>query len=298
VSIPPKELEVGSYYVVESNDKGLIALRKISFEEYTAFVSLSQALHQYHYQSRRFDEVRMNWTEFFRVYDEYEAKAIRGEYKDKQQYFDLVYVDMNRLLTNFLSSFRLYVDNLERYIKDAYGDHSNEYSSFRRHLMREFDSKFEYRFFYALRNYSQHIYFPIYSIGLDVEIDPATRVERRVFKVSFNRDKILENKELSRHIREDLKLFNVAFPVRNQMLKIIGSISIIAQAFTDNERIKLTNLWNQYMKYFQLREANGEISLGQLNRDPSGNPFFDTKEIPTAILKSIYKQLEGKDLQL
>lgn len=64
--------------------------------------------------------------------------------------------EANRLLLNFLTSARLYLDHTETRLKKRYGAESEQYNKFKLATSSAFDGLFVYRFFYKLRNYIQH----------------------------------------------------------------------------------------------------------------------------------------------
>jgi|GEM_PF-3176491 len=84
---------------------------------------------------------------------------------------------MNRIITmancyllNVLTSFRTYLDHSETMLKRALGAHSAEYLQFKAATSHEYDARFAYRFFYRLRNYSQHCGMPISHIQLESHV--------------------------------------------------------------------------------------------------------------------------------
>lgn len=71
----------------------------------------------------------------------------------------------NRLLSNFMSSARLYIDQTCHAVSKLYGKNSNEKSQFEHYTNVEYDKSLGYRTFEALRNYSQHRGLPAHSIS-------------------------------------------------------------------------------------------------------------------------------------
>jgi len=299
MSIRPIDLKINAYYLVQSNNHGVLALKQLSQTEYEDGINASQWLHLYHYHKRREREVRLNLADFFNRYDYYQSAAINGNYNEKHEFFVEAYVDLNRVLTNFLSSFRLFVDNLEIFFKKEYGEHSKKFKSFKQILIYEFNSKFEYRLFYALRNYSQHKYFPINSVGLDNEVDTYTRQTKNYFTVSFDKDRFMSDApENFRHVALDFKLYNRLFPVLPQMNKISKSIDIVGNAINEIEKERIIEMSNRMLKHYRFREGEGDIGLAKLKPVSKGVNEFDSKEIPINILREIYRDIEGKELPI
>lgn len=296
MSINPRELKQGSYYLVQSNDKGVLALRELPESEYKVANDASYWLHSYHYHKRREKEVMLNLDNFFERYSYYETNGLKQNYKEKHEFFVLAYVDLNRVLTNFLSSFRLFVDNLESFFKKSHGPLSDEYLSFKRTVQHEFNSKFAYRLMYSLRNYSQHKGFPIKSVGMDNNVDRYTREVTSVFTVNFDKDQLLSDDPGNfRHLKHDFALYNRLFPVLPQVTKIRESLALISNAITNTEKTRMIEMSNKLLKYYKFLEGDGELGFAHLKSFGGGKGLFDSKEIPINILREIYRDIEGKE---
>lgn len=295
MSINPALFKYGSFYLVESNDNNMLALRELSKEEYDKITGLSEQIHKYHYHKRRYRELELNLEDFFAKYSHYEACAITGKYEDKQDFFELVYVDLNRVLTNFLSSFRLFADNLQIFIRKKYGRESSQAIEFDRILKNEFDSKFEYRLIYALRNYSQHNYFPINLINLETERDQYFRVFKNSFQASFDKTKFLEEPKTFKHLLVDFNLYGRSFPVLPQMNRIRKCLSTLNEAFLKTEKDDLVICINKLLYYFQFKEMDGALGFAKFSRTNRSTGVFDSIEIPVPILRQAYRDIEEKE---
>lgn len=83
------------------------------------------------------------------------------EYRD----FFNVHLVLNTCLVNLLTSVRLYVDQLPRHVCACLPNDTDAESSTQALLSAEYDSRFEYRFMEALRNYVQHRDIPVHRIS-------------------------------------------------------------------------------------------------------------------------------------
>lgn len=116
-------------------------------------------------------------------------------------------LNTNRHLLNYLFSFRTYIDHLETFIKREYGKQSNEVKEFKTLTAKIHDENFTYRFFYNLRNYSQHCGLPI-----DIfEIQPSilSGIYSVKLKIEFDGKKLLQNFDDWRFAEKDLKEIDV-----------------------------------------------------------------------------------------
>lgn len=84
---------------------------------------------------------------------------------ERKEYFTSDYSDfiaINALTTNLISSGRAVVDAIDFCMKNSYGKNSPEYQTFRTDCQSKvYDDNFAYRFFYHLRNFSQHMHLPV-----------------------------------------------------------------------------------------------------------------------------------------
>lgn len=83
-------------------------------------------------------------------------------------------LEVNRRLSNYLSSFRLYLDFSEARLKRCYGRENAVVAAFKRLCARVFDESFAYRFCYKLRNFAQHLGMPIGHIQGHSALLPGT----------------------------------------------------------------------------------------------------------------------------
>ena len=97
----------------------------------------------------------------------------RLEYQDM---FELR-AELNRRMVNFLSSARLFVDQLPQRIEECGGNKEEIKSK----LKIEYDASFEYRFMEALRNHVQHSGSSVHSLSISSEWQPPREKIRNVF---------------------------------------------------------------------------------------------------------------------
>jgi len=116
-----------------------------------------------------------------------------------------VYLNTNRLLLNYLSSVKTFVDHLETFFNRKFGKESNEYLEFKKLLSLFYDNSFAYRFFYQLRNYTQHVGLPIHNINFKTDFDRENKSVKGTLKISFNRDKLLTDFKEWKKVKADLE---------------------------------------------------------------------------------------------
>lgn len=157
-----------------------------------------------------------------------EIGKIRNDYQKINTMFDLVLGDvsdilnykkhiekntktpndntLNRLIIHLLSSGRLFIDTIESHMKSKYGKESAEYSNFKDVLSKKYSQEFVYRFFYYLRNFTQHVGFPVTTISGGLVMNPETNQENTEVMAYLNIDYLLKsNYDWKKTVKDDLK---------------------------------------------------------------------------------------------
>lgn len=129
--------------------------------------------------------------------------------------FGGIYSNVNRMLINYLSSMKMFVDHTEIKFKKQYGGKSDKFKTWKSATSLEYDQHFTYRFLYKLRNYTQHIGFPVHNINVHHESR-----DKRIIIPYFVRDRLLESSfewdnRLKNDLREQLNDFRV-LPILNE----------------------------------------------------------------------------------
>jgi hypothetical protein len=96
--------------------------------------------------------------------------------------------EFSRLLLNSLTAFKALIDHTEASYRRQFGENSEEFQNFKLMQNEAFDTNFEYRFFYKLRNYCQHIGMPPVGVrfedslagaALHVRLDVQSLIDER-----------------------------------------------------------------------------------------------------------------------
>jgi len=104
-----------------------------------------------------------NLDEFFEWAIDFVARCATNEPPLQGEANGLVTVS-NRLLLNYLTTFRLYLEHVEGALKR--GSTEEDAAAFAAVCAREYDACFEYRLAYRLRNFAVHRGFPIHTTNL------------------------------------------------------------------------------------------------------------------------------------
>ena len=123
-------------------------------------------------------------------------------------------------IVNWLTSFRLFLDHSEKYLKRTFGENSSQFEMFKVQISTAFDTSPGYRFVYKFRDYVLHRGAPMSKITISREEGNPTRSSQQVV-FSLKRDDLLSDKKMGSKVLADLALANEDFelePLANESM--------------------------------------------------------------------------------
>lgn len=156
------------------NDRGIKihALKKVTADEYKQIRADKKTISNYIESSKLARSVQLNQEDFLKFIVDCAADFLASNGIDEEK-FEGVDLNLSRLFMNTLGMFRSFLDHTDTTLSHEYGKKSEELKSWKEITAREYDSVFEYRFLYNLRNYVQHLGPPPFHIsfsdGKDIE---------------------------------------------------------------------------------------------------------------------------------
>lgn len=173
------------------------------------------------------------------------------------------FIAINSFVINIISSGRSLVDSIDICLKHAYGEKSPAYSNFCSTCKTPiYENYFSYRFFYELRNFSQHNHLPVSCEGDFFFFD----INQIINTPHFNYKKD-SRKEIEDILKESLEKFKDIFRVSFSFC-LVEYVAAVAKFYNE--------LWlNIKERLFELKKIiDNEISNCPdiLNHD---NPVFD-----------------------
>lgn len=174
-------------------NKEIEVIRDLHTEEYTKL----------HEQIKRLVEFQKNYKRIGVVVESYkDLTSFISDYLNNVISSTRFENNLNRLLLEFLTAVRAYLDHWETYLKREYGKGSPEVIRFKQATKKEYDGVFAYRFIYELRNYTQHCEMPISSFNAKI-----SKNEQRSLEIFLNRDKLLNGFEWKTIVRNELEKY-------------------------------------------------------------------------------------------
>ena len=306
-----KEKDNGKFYLTEKVENINWKIREIRHEEIQKIDEAHQVLHDYLFLVRKKNELRKNYDECVKTFENYKTK-IKGlkepSFDQKKLEID-IYTEVNRVFTNFLSSFKSFIELNEMRIKREYkgpcntpkqckgkckeclhckGDEScKEFKAFKKTTQYCYDKHFSYAFFYKLRNFANHHFFPIERIHLSLAYLPNEESEIEFY---FDKKILLHEKykgadiiKVANQHKSTWDLYNNSFRVLPILLKIQEPIKILSSEIFKIEEDRFTKASNTLMKFYnEGNKKNRVVSIVQFSSNHS-----DSNTIRTDLIEEI-----------
>lgn len=131
------------------------------------------------------------------------------------------FLNCNRMLLNYLSSIRTFLDHTQTFVIQKFGAESVEFAEFKSVTSFYYDNSFAYRFFYKLRNYAQHVGLPINSFQFSHSYDAEINLMRGTLSLSFDRDKLLSTYNSWGNLKDELS----SMPEMFDVIPLVGEMT-------------------------------------------------------------------------
>ena len=249
--------------------------------EYKDLVTALNTINQFLRDSQLFSIVGWNYFEFNRIILLYFTCYINNDFSlvDEKP----IDININRYFLNLLSSFRSYLDHMDKKLSNRFGKNSQLRSNFKQYCSEEYDGNFSYRFLYGIRNYAQHRGFPINHINLGQR--PSSSDPNRAeyyLNIHISRNEILmdhdwkkltnEIEKLPEFIDVDSHTFSFMKSLKNIHIKIINDLF---QTLTESAQIVLAHAK-------KLSSYKGDPALFELELE--GNDIGNIRSMPHKFL--------------
>ena len=208
------------------SQKEIKTIRQLSDSEYREYIKASKCMFDFLSDQQLYHFVRLNYYEYTNL-----LKRYLQEYTETPRTINMpiMYFNINRHISNFLSSVRMFLDHNEYKLKKRYGSDSLRVKRFKEACSYAYDNSFSYRFLYKLRDYVQHCGMPLGKLELEAkELSTTSRDIYRSLSVQFDRDVLLSKfakwgSQLSKEIPKLPRYFEVT-PHISEVMKCLEKI--------------------------------------------------------------------------
>lgn len=230
-----------------------------------------------------------NYNEFVDAFNGYHLAGRSGvEEAVRVAFSDLI----NRRLSSYLSSMRMFLDYSEFRFKQFHSIHEDKIAAFSSLRSRLFDTNFAYRFAYKLRNYSQHFGFPVGDIAFSEQlVDGSVDEIASSAKVVFSTVELLAvGGDCWGPVRKDLREHPDGLDVGSVMKAVPPAISTlwaeilrIESDYIAGTRMLLENA------FFDPQERPGTAIVGEW-LDVGGHLGLRYDPMPVEVLKRLERE--------
>lgn len=157
---------------------------EISEEEYLSLHSARKVLNAAFSFEENYDLLVGNYIEIENAALGLTTATMARQLYEYDEMFELT-SEMNRRAVNFLSTARLFVDQILQRIRGCGADKT----AIKKRLSEAYDASFDYRFMEQLRNHVQHSGSAIHGISFGGDWQPRGTSERRVYSLNASTHK-------------------------------------------------------------------------------------------------------------
>ena len=161
-------MDLNKPYLTIPHPRIPIEIREISEDEFNQIKQDSETIYRAYYYLRRLRIIEQNRDAHFSI-KAYYTQLLQENYEKPIEYdFKAeAFLDLNRCLINYVSSFKALVEHCEKKVAETFGKDSLQFASFKGMLSTLYDNNINYRLLYNLRNFSVHKDFPIEWVNYD-----------------------------------------------------------------------------------------------------------------------------------
>lgn len=210
------------------------------------------------------------------------------------EYIEEVFQEMNRLLLNYLSAFKTFIDHLTTRYTRLQRQGGSFLSDFKEITAACYDGNFSYRFFSKLRDYVQHCGLPLGSIHIDEEAAPGGNVDINIF-IYFNRDALISSYQKWGKVKADLERqpeHMEPLPYLNGFQSQIQLINIVVSGM---EISLATESWQSLNKLVQeviVKHPNGKPIIARYVESRRAKHSLQVTEFPLHTMRKFQEKLK------
>jgi hypothetical protein len=207
----------------EPSDYEINCIKEINDEDFQRFKTALYELRQFEADQQLLLICILNLQELVKFannfYSRWQEKQLPSDFR-----MESLSPELNRLILNFLSSVRTYLDHTATRLSRRFGKDSAELAEFKLVCSQQYDSCFEFRFMSELRNHAQHSALPIQNINLISNLDEESGEVVYSLRILFNRDSLLQDKKIKASLRKEIAELEAELDIKPFVENTIQSV--------------------------------------------------------------------------
>jgi len=271
---------------IESNsNKKLTIMEELEKDDYNLLINKIKPLNTLMYELNMINDLRSSFKELNTTLNDFNSNKIKEE---------VLRSSIKKLIQNYLSLIRSFLDGWEGYLKKNFGKQSKEAENFKNLTAKEYDNNFSYRFTYHLSNFSRHTGFPFHTYR---SFYNNCKPEVEVF---INKQEFLDNLSYNKKFEEEIdSLAEPKISILQHLMSMNKSLNNIHNGlvqFNINEKgfslIKQSTYLIKFLNKY--KNCNGKIIITDYLGDPrelkeNKNLEVNLKYLPARIALQIIK---------
>lgn len=216
----------GAPFLGVSRNDAIREVRRLSEAEAAVYYDAASRLRVYERELFPYASLLQNFNELLDALKHYAQPENSGLFNNLRSASSTA-LHLNRLIMNFLASFRAFLDHSETRFIRSFGRDSTEYRDLKSTMALHYDSSFSYPFLYKLRHYAQHCGLPMGNLeAFSTEDAPGSKKMAHSIRVSFVRDQLLED-------FDDWGVVRARIAAKPEEWDITGDLEYVMTACTD-----------------------------------------------------------------
>lgn len=199
---------LGAFFEGPINGRKIQGLRELEEEEYRNYVRDAATVLGFFSDYEQYAMVRHAYVEYLNLLERQAAALANHAHLNEVMRSQIVH-NTNRRLRSFFAEFRAFLEYTETKLKRRYGAGSEQARAFKTTCSHKFDTSFDYRFVYKLRNYALHVNLPLNAMSLtggEGEFDAENSDTHNRLSVKVQRDALLDDRfDWGRHVKPGLE---------------------------------------------------------------------------------------------
>lgn len=234
-------------------DKQFVVVKTLSFEEQAEIEMTFTVINNFEIQNLKFEIVR----------DIHEN--ILDTLKNGTSNYQLF-----RQIMELMSTFNAFLNHWNTFLKREFGESSPNYIRFKKSTSDQFDSYFEYRFLYGLRNYIHHCGMP--NIIVNAKLD---NNDLPIYELTVTKAELLSDMDWHKRVKTDFQTMGDSFDILPYFKVLIDCVTRIHNVAINNIDVIKLLLCAQKMNTFKkYRDSEDKelVLLGYAEVNQSGEP--------------------------
>lgn len=240
--------EYDIYYLFDQSVPRFEPIRSLSDAEVSSILDAEKIMYEFEYYRRRKIEVELNISDVLAVIEKHRLRVLNSDVTNQDSEFVTeIFVDVNRVVSNLISSIKIFVDHFDKRLKLKLGEGSKKYITFKAKLSLLYDTIDGYRIFINLRNFSQHVNrFPINKVSIKRDFSLTKGVALDIF---VDKKQLLEDETLKAKLGSLLIHYNDFFPLEPLVIQLESVVPKIFLLFVEAESDYYTKAANELLSF-------------------------------------------------